>query len=215
MIELDFKVLAAQSAQYAATPTLLFKLAIQQRGLSIPIQSISLQCQVRIDTKQRIYRPEEQERLTDLFGESHRWSQTLQNMLWTLASVNVHAFEKEIEVDLPVACTFDFNIAATKYFHGLIDGEAPLQLLFSGSVFYRDEEGNLAMDLVSWNEEARYRLPVIVWQEMMELYYPNRNWLCVNRQIFDALYEYKRRNGYLGFEEAITSLLPDATKAAS
>ena len=39
-------------------------------------------------------------------------------------------------VPLAVPLTYDLDIAATKYFHGLADGEVPLLLLFSGTVFY-------------------------------------------------------------------------------
>ena len=43
---------------------------------------------------------------------------------------------------------FDFNIAATKYFDGLDDGEVPLEFLFSGSTFYRDEDDDVTADEV-------------------------------------------------------------------
>ena len=38
-------------------------------------------------------------------------------------------------IDVPVPCTFDFNVAMTKYVYGLDDGELPTSLLFSGTVF--------------------------------------------------------------------------------
>lgn len=215
MLDLAFEVLDIQPAHLAASPMLNFKLGIKQGEEPVAIQSITLQAQVRIDTKKRIYKPEEREKLTDLFGEPERWSHTLRNMLWTLADVNVPAFDNDTEVDLPVPCTFDFNVSTTKYFHGLEHGKVPLQLLFSGTIFYRDEEGALTMDLISWNAETKYRMPVVIWQEMMDMYYPNLNWLCLNRKIFNALYEYKRHHGYTGFDEAITSLLPNSVKAAS
>ena len=216
MPELDFNIVDVEPARHAAAPTLYFKLAISQGEKPVPIQSISLQSQIRIETKRRLYKQEEQARLTDLFGEPARWNQTLHSMLWTHASVAVPPFDGDCTVvDLPVPCSFDFNLAGTKYFHGLEHGEVPLLLLFSGSVFYRDQNERLSMDLISWNKEAKYRLPVEVWQNMMELYYPNCTWLCVNRQVFEALYEYKRRRGYTDFDEALTSLLPDANKAAS
>ncbi len=217
MPELDFNIAAAEPAKYAAVPTLNFKLAITQGGQPLPIRNISLQCQIRIDATKRSYKPEEQTRLTDLFGEPERWSRTLQSMLWVQTHVAVPSFGKDCLVDLPVPCSFDFNLAATKYFHGLTQGEVPLLLLFSGSVFYHDDEaGLLAMDLIPWDKESHYRLPVDVWRDMMEIYYPNRTWLCVNRRVFDALYEYKRRHGYTGFDEALNSLLPRTeSKAAS
>lgn len=215
MPELAFNILDAEPARHAASPTLYFKLAIEQGDDPVPIHSVSLQCQIRIDAKKRIYKEDEQARLTDLFGAPERWGQTLHSMLWTHANIGVPAFERGCEVDLPVPCSFDFNLGATKYFHGLEYGKAPLLFLFSGSVFYRDASGALAMDMISWEAEARFRLPIEIWQDLMETYYPNRNWLCLNRQVFEALYEYKRRYGYTGFDEALTSLLPNANREAS
>jgi hypothetical protein len=215
MPELEFNIIGAKPEPHAAAPTLTFKLAIRQAWEGVPIQSISLQCQIRIETQRRTYQPQEQERLTDLFGEPERWNETLRSMLWTHIHVTVPPFETDCVVDLPVPCSFDFNLAATKYFHGLQRGEVPLLLLFSGSVFYHDADAALSMDLISWQKEARHRLPVEVWRDMMEMYYPNHNWLCVSRHVFEALYEYKRRQGHTGFDETLLSLLPAATRRAS
>ena len=208
MPELDFKLLGCEPAKHAAAPTLCFKLALSQREPAVPIQNVTLQCQIRIEARQRSYAPSEQEGLTDLFGEPSRWGETLHSMLWVQTHVTVPPFERDCAIDVPVFCSFDFNIAATKYLHGVRDGVVPLLLLFSGSVFYRDEDGQLAMDLISWNKEAQFSLPVRVWQDMMDTYYPNIAWLCVSRPVFEALYEYKRRRGYTGFDEVLTSLIP-------
>ena len=101
------------------------------------IHTIALRCQIQIEVTRRRYSPGEQERLLDLFGQPDRWSQTLRNLLWTHATVVVPGFSgPNTVVDLQVPCTFDFNVAATKYFAGLTDGEIPLNMLFSGTVFY-------------------------------------------------------------------------------
>ena len=44
---------------------------------------------------------------------------------------------------LPVPLTYDFEVATAKYFHGLEDGEIPLLLLFSGTIFVKGETGLL------------------------------------------------------------------------
>ncbi len=119
----------------------------------------------------------------------------------------VPPFDGEIVSDLLVPCTFDFNVAATKYFSGLEHGEVPLNLLFSGTVFFAGEEGALSATRISWTKEARYRLPVSVWKEMMDLYYPNRAWLCLEREAFDRLHEYKRRRGIPTFEQTVEELV--------
>jgi Family of unknown function (DUF6084) len=215
MRELEFNVMGAEPERHAVAPTLNFKLAIRQTAEVEPIQSISLQCQVRIETQRRTYQPQEQERLSDLFGAPERWGETLRGMLWTHVHITVPPFETDCVVDLPVPCSFDFNLAATKYFDGLQRGEVPVLLLFSGSVFRHDADGALSMELISWQMEARHRLPVDVWRNMMEIYYPNHNWLCLSRPVFEALYEYKRSQGCTGFDEALLTLLPAARRRAS
>jgi len=213
--DFDLKVAGCEAARHAVAPTLFFKLALSQRDPPVFIQSVTLQCQIRIEARQRSYAPAEQERMTDLFGAPARWSETLNSMLWIQTHVTVPPFERDCVVDLPVFCSFDFNLAATKYFHGVQDGVVPLLLLFSGSVFYKDEEGHLAMDLISWNKEARFSLPIAVWQHMMEIYYPNSAWLCLSRPVFEALYQYKRQRGLTGFDEVLASLIPASDKRLS
>lgn len=111
-------------------------------------------------------------------------------------------------VDLPVTCTFDFNVAATKYFSGVEGGEIPLLLQFSGSVFYAAADGALQVDRIPWDREAKYSLPVAVWQEMMDSYYPNTAWLTVRRDVFERLLEYKSRHGIPTWEQTLESMLP-------
>jgi hypothetical protein len=62
---------------------------------------------------------------------------------------------------------------------------------------------------ISWEKEARFRLPVQVWREMMEHYYPNSAWLCLGRDAFDLLADYKRRNSIPTWEQAMEMLLAD------
>ncbi len=128
-------------------------------------------------------------------------------MLWTHTSLVVPQFTGSTVVDLPVPCTFDFNVAATKYFYALEDGEVPLCLLFSGTIFYVNDEGFLQVSQISWEKEANYRLPVQVWKEMMAHYYPNIAWLCLNQDVFDRLYQYKSHRGLPTWEQALTTLL--------
>ena len=67
--------------------------------------------------------------------------------------------------------------------------------MFSGTVFYRGEDGALQVTQVPWDREANFRLPVAVWKEMMEMYFPNTAWLCLQRDAFEQLYNYKVRHG--------------------
>jgi hypothetical protein len=208
MPDLAFQVEEAVVVPFAAAPTLAFRLRIVNRPAEETIHTIVLRCQIQLEVTRRRYSKEEQKRMLDIFGEPERWSRTLRNLLWTHANVVVPAFQNSTVVDLPVPCTFDFNVAATKYFEGLREGEAPLCLMFSGTVFYAQPEGALQVAPISWQQEARFMLPVNVWREMMSAYYPNTAWLCLRRDVFDRLNQYKMQRGIPTWEMLIESLVP-------
>jgi hypothetical protein len=207
MPDLSFKVEGAEVAKFSASPQLAFKLRITNADPAETVHSVALRCQIQIEVTRRRYDAEEQEHLRDLFGEPDRWSQTLRNLLWTHVNVNVPPFKGETVVELPVPCTFDFNVGATKYFHGLGDGEVHLCLMFSGTIFYAAEGEHFQVSPISWEKDARFKLPVKVWREMMDSYYPNSAWLCLRRDLFERLYEYKVRHGILTWEQALENML--------
>lgn len=209
MPHVTFQVVGVDAPPYAATPLLLFKLAIDNAPASEPIHAILLQCQIQIESVKRSYTPAEKEKLRDLFGEPERWGQTLRNKLWVHAQVNVPSFHECVTVDLPVACTYDLNVAGAKYFYALEQGEIPLLFLFSGTIFYAAADGQLQVAQVPWNREAAFRLPTQVWQTMIDHYYPNTAWLTLQRDVFDRLYQYKQRQGLPTWEQALEQLLPD------
>ncbi|HYV36400.1 MAG TPA: DUF6084 family protein [Gemmataceae bacterium] len=211
MPDLSFELEGAEAVPFAAVPMLAFKLAIRQMASSddlLPIHTVALHCQIRIDPGRRRYGRDEQERLRDLFDLPSQWSRTLRPLLWTHANVVLPPFTDAVTVDLPVPCTFDFNVAATKYFQGLNEGDVPLTLLFSGTVFHEDDEGHLQIAQIPWDKEVTFRLPIGVWREMMDCYYPNTAWLCLRRDVVDRLYEFKRQQGLPSFEAALEGLMP-------
>lgn len=206
MPDLDFRVEGAEVLEYAAVPSLLFKLRIENLDEE-PIRSVSLNTQVRIVATQRHYEGMEQERLLELFGEPSRWGTTLRSLLWTHTVVQVPAFSGSTVVDMPVTCTYDLEVVAAKYFHALEDGKVPLEFLFSGTVFYTGEDGRMQINRISWEKEAEFQMPVRLWKEMMERYFPNSAWLRLRRDAFDQLYDYKTRMGFPTWEAAMESLL--------
>ncbi len=179
------------------------------------MQSVALRCQIHIEAQRRRYTSVERHGLRDLFGEPDRWGQTLRPLLWTHVSTTVPEFSGSIAVDLPVACTFDFNVAAAKYFHAMEDDDVPLVFQFSGTVFYASEDGAMQIGQIGWDKEARFRMPARVWREMMDLYYPESAWLRLSRDVFDRLHDYKQSAGLATWEQAIESLLPALKKQAA
>ena len=119
-------------------------------------------------------------RLYELFGDTPQWGDSLRPFLWTHVSTMVTAFTGSTVVDLPVTCTYDFEVAASKYLHGLDDGVVHLALCFSGSSF-AVEDGRLRAEPVSWDRDAEFALPVDTWRSTMDLYFPNSGWMRVSR----------------------------------
>jgi hypothetical protein len=208
MSDLSFSIASAEAKRFAAVPTLAFRLEVAQPAGGPPIENVLLHSQIQIDVTRRRYNPDEQSALRDLFGDVASWSRTLRTMHWTHADTLVPAFEERITVELTVPCTFDFNVAATKFFHALEDGEVPLTFLFSGTIFYRADDGGLQATRISWTKEAQYRLSAEVWRKMMDAYYPNTAWLCLDRDVFEKLAEFKRSRGLPTWEQVLEELLP-------
>ncbi len=207
MPDLGITVAGAEVVPFAASPTLAFKLRVANADPAETIYTVVLRCQIQIEVTRRRYAALDQERLRDLFGEPERWGQTLRNLLWTNASVVVPQFTGVTTADLQVPCTFDFSVATTKYFNGLADGEIPVLLMFSGTVFYAEAGGALRVAPISWEKETKFRLPLKVWKDMMDAYYPNSAWLCLRRDIFEELHRFKTERGIPTWEQAFETML--------
>jgi hypothetical protein len=213
MPDLDFKVTGLEPAAKGLVPLLNFKLEVANTPPEQNIQAVILQAQIQIQSTQRRYAPAEKEKLRDLFGTPERWGTTLRARLWTLASTSLRPFTGTTTALLTVPCTFDLNVATTKYFYALEDGEVPLLFLFSGTIFYEAGDGRLQVQQISWNKECAYRMPVQAWQELMEHHYPQTAWITLHREVFDRLYAFRRERGLPTWEQAIEELLPAVVPA--
>jgi hypothetical protein len=212
--DLNFAVEGAEPVQYAVSPHIAFKLKLTDCH-SQTIHSVILKSQIQLDVSRRRYSVLEQQRLADLFGEPRRWGETLRSLLWTNTTSFVPGFKQEGAAEIQVPCTFDFNIAATKYFAALEENEIPLSFFFNGTIFYAGETGALQVSQISWEKEASYRMPVRVWREMMNAYYPNTVWLALRREAFDRLNDYKIQNGLTTFEDALLCSIEPKAAAKS
>jgi hypothetical protein len=211
MPELHFQIEGAEAVPHAAAPLIALKLRITNLPADEAIHTLTLRCQVQIEPAKRRYVAQEQEKLLDLFGTPERWSRTVRPLLWMNTAVAIPGFTDNVLVDLELPCTFDFNVATTKYFHALDAGDIPICVMFSGTVFYQGLDGALQVAQVPWDREANFRLPISVWKEMMEMHFPNTSWLCLRRDVFEQLYEYKVRHGIPTWEQAISRALAAET----
>lgn len=200
-----FSVVGARAEPYAAVPTLCLRLRIDDPAGG-DVHAIVLRVMVQIEPRRRHYAGKEEERLFELFGEPRRWGDTLKNLVWAQESLTVTGFSGSTEVDVPIRCTYDFEIASSKYLSALEDGEIPLLLLFSGTIF-RAVENGFAVEQIPWDLEVSYRLPVSVWRDTMNAHFPNTAWLRLSKDVFDELYSFKARRALPTWEEAIEALL--------
>ena len=207
MPDLDFEVLGVDPAVRGLVPLLHFQLRITNQPPEEVIQSVILQAQIQIQAPQRSYNEGEKEKLYELFGPPEQWGQTLRGKLWTHSNTTVRTFSGTIETILPVPCSYDLNLAATKFFHGIEEGEVPLLFLFSGTIFYAGADGRLQVQQISWNKECTYRLPAETWKGLMKHHYPNSAFLYLDHEVFERLCAYKRTGGFTSWEQAIDKLL--------
>jgi len=202
------EVIGARAEPYAAVPTLMLRLALAEPS-GDPVHAVALRTQIQIEPQRRRYTKVEGARLLELFGEQPQWGESLRPFLWTHSTAMLTGFTGRTEVDLPLVCTYDFEVAAAKYLHSLDDGEIPLALLFSGTVFAR-RNGVVSVQPVAWHVEANYRLPVQLWRDVMDLYFPNSGWIRLRRESIDALTRYKAERAIPSWDDAFELLLKEA-----
>ena len=203
---LQFAVERCAPLDYAAVPTLVFGLRIEEAD-GLPVRSVLLDVQIQIAARGRGYGAGETSRLLELFGTPERWATTLRTLPWTRATVVVPPFTGRTTVDLHIPCTYDLEVTAARYLAALEDGEVPLELLFSGSVFYSPAGGALQTARIAWDSDVGYRMPVAAWRATIDRHFPNAAWLRLGRESFDRLAAYKASRAFTSWDAAIDSLL--------
>lgn len=212
MADLTFDCIGATADRYAVMPSISMTLRISETS-GQRIDAIALRCQIRIEPTRRRYSPAEEQRLKDLFGETTQWADTLKPMQFTNVSTMVAGFRGSTEIQLPVTFSYDLEIGSGRYFASLEAGEIPLLLLFSGTIF-SVTDGRLQVQQVPWSKEATYRLPVSVWQEAVDVHFPNSGWIMMSRQTLDELQRFKTRRALPTWDATVSALLAEAADAA-
>ncbi|MFE9258088.1 DUF6084 family protein [Streptomyces sp. NPDC006879] len=207
MTDLSFTCTGVRPEPFAASPVLLFGLHIEEIDHQ-RVHAVLLRCQIRIEPARRHYEPAEAERLGDLFGTRDRWGSTLKPVQFAHAFVSVPSFDGVTEVELPVPCSYDMEVASGAYFRALEGGEVPLLMLFSGTVFSGPR--GFRPEPVPWHKETSYRMPVSVWQRMMEEHFPGSGWIRVRNDSLDRLRRFRSRRALPSWESVFDVLLSEA-----
>src|ERR1700759_1543004 len=205
MAGLIFGCTEARAVRYAATPTLSFALHITESS-GVKVHAIALRCQIRIEPHRRRYSADEARRLSDLFGDPSRWAETVKPIQLAMVSTMVPGFTSLTEIELPLPVTYDLEVASGRYLQGLDDGSVPLLLLFSGTVFVANGD-SFSVELIPWSSEASDRMPVTVWQDVVNDHFPGGGgWLRCGRETLDALSAYKAEHALPTWDATLAPL---------
>ncbi|HWF40453.1 MAG TPA: DUF6084 family protein [Acidothermaceae bacterium] len=210
MADVDFVCTGANPDVSAATPTISLHLNIKETS-GARVHALVLRCQLRIEPQRRLYDDREAQAVRDLFGDRSRWGDSLKPIQLAFVNHVVPTFVGEIDVDLALSCSYDFEVAANKYLYALDDGEVPLLMLFSGTIF-SGGPADLTVQPVPWHKETSFRLPVEVWKETMEMHFPGSAWLRLGRETFDALHRYRIGQELMTWDDAVERLLKEADR---
>jgi hypothetical protein len=208
MAEIDFVCTGAKPDVSAATPTISLRLNIKETS-GARVHALVLRCQLRIEPQRRLYDDREAQAVRDLFGDRARWGDSLKPIQLAFVNHVVPTFVGEIDIDLALPCSYDFEIAANKYLYALDDGEVPLLMLFSGTIF-TGGPADITVQPIPWHKEASFRLPVDVWKQTMDMHFPGSAWLRLGRETFDALHRYRIGQELMTWDDAIERLLKEA-----
>ena len=208
MTGIAFSIASVRTEPHAAAPTVVFRVVVEDAS-GRPIQAALLRCQVYIEMRRRRYSTVEGERLSEIVAEPARWNETMRPLLWATVPLVLSRCEGRAEVDLPIACSYDFEVASTKYFHALDDGEVPLTFMFSGTLFAAGPSA-LQVTQVPWDTEARFRLPVRTWQEALKQHFGDSTWIRLGSQSFEALDRVRRSRGLMTWDQVVDALCADS-----
>ena len=164
MTGLRFAIASARTDPHTAAPTLVFRVIVEEPSGAF-IQAALLRCQVYIDVRCRKYSGPEGDRLNEVLGERTRWNDTMRPLLWATVPIVLSRCEGTVDLDVPISCSYDFEVASGKYFRALDDGEVPLVFMFSGTIFAAAPSA-LQVTQVPWDTETRFRLPARTWREL-------------------------------------------------
>ena len=165
-----------------------------------------------IEPQQRRYEPAEQARLVELFGDAPRWGETLRPFLWTHVGTVITGF------------TGDHRDRPPDHVHLRLRGgggqvpararrrrdPAPAPLLRHGVPRRRPTRPASPRAPVAWHEEASFRLPVRVWRDVMDRYFPNSGWVRLSPETLDALTRFKAARALPTWDETLEQLLKEA-----
>lgn len=203
---LAFSVLGAEPDPASATPSIALALEVRAPP-GVSVCSVTLAVQVRIAPRRRALDGTATERPVEEFGPVEPWPSSLHSLLWTRTVVAVPPFVEKTRVTVPLPCSYDLEVAANQVLHGLSDGAVPLELHFSGTLFFARADGHLRAALLPWDDGLAFDLAGRAWWEAIDRFFPSSAWLRIDRRTFDRLHAHRRRGRLRTWDATIADLL--------
>jgi hypothetical protein len=204
--EPQIAVLDVGHVRHAAAPTLRFDLHLTEPlGREVHVGALSVQ--IMVDPARRTYDDATRAKLVELFGAPERWASTTHSFQWARIETLVPAFTGATSFPLEVPCTYDLEIAASKYFYSLPGGFAPLSFHLTGMLLYAGEGDRLQIMQVPWSCSARYDLEVDAWKRVIHEYYPHGGWVRLQTETLDRLAARKAAGSHHSFDDCVGALL--------
>jgi hypothetical protein len=205
MPRLQFGVRSVQAATDAATPSLRATLSIAAEA-GVSVLGLALNVDVRIAAERRRYSDAERGRLRELFGSDGDWDRSIGPIVWTRGTINVPAFEDSVDTTVILPCGYEFDMVAVKYATALEGGFIPVEILPTGTVFYRGGERMLAGKL-PWDTEIAFRIDVSTWRAAVDAVFNGTAWLRIDDRLLRRLQTYRAQHGLTTWDSTIEALL--------
>ena len=213
MAELLFTVVDVVPERYAAAPNLLARIRVEESTGEV-VHALALRAQIRIEPQRRRYDDPESPALLDLFGDRTRFADTLRPFAWLHASTVAQGFSDATEIELPLPCTYDFEVSGTTYLHALRDGRDPAAVPLQRHGLHPRRQRLLrrpdALGPRGSVPPAGRRLA-----RPDAASFPGTEWLRMRRDTVEALGHYRHVHGLTSWDDAVTALLADARAPAA
>ena len=168
------------------------------------MRSVLLDVQVQIAARRRGYDAAAHDRLFELFGPVADWGTTLRTLLWTRTTLVVPGVRGRTVVDLDVPCSYDLEVAASRYLDALGDGDGAARVPVQRQRVLRRRRRRAADDAAVVGAARRStRCRCAVWKETMERYFRGTAWVRLRKERFDRLSAYKSRNALATWDDAL------------
>lgn len=188
MPELRFEVKGAVLAN-EPTPLVIAQLSISNSSAEETIESIRLRCQIQVEPARRRYSLAERPRFEALFGPAEQWVNAFRPLPCGNVEQLVPAFVSTTVTRL--ALPHELPLTVQHYVAALQEGDVPLLLLFTGTIFYQTEN-RVQIAPIPWDCEARYRMPLETWRQFAAATVPDAVSTAAHRAISEFVERSRR-----------------------